>query len=396
MLKVLFINSVIDFGSTGRIVRDLSMIDDVVPKLCYGRKKIIDVSNTYKMTNLCGNAKAVLNTVFLNKNGLSNKKETLNLIKEIKDFKPDIVHIHNLHGYYINYHTLFNYLNSQNIKIIWTFHDCWPFTGYCMYFDYLGCQRFASGCDERCPANFSYPFSLFKQNIGEAYELKQRLFSNSNLQIVAPSEWMKKNVARSFLKEKNVIVINNGIDLNYFKPVCEKNERFTIILVASVWTKQKGIEELEKLIKLIEKDIDIVIVGSVRKNKRITDRCIVVRRTNSKDELAKLYSGSHLFVNLTLEDNFPTVNIESLACGTPVLTYNTGGSPEIIDEKTGIIIEKYDINRMANEINKQYVNYTFKVEDCVARSKRYSKENMLGKYSDLYKRVLKDESVLDS
>lgn len=395
-MKVLFINSVIDYGSTGRIVRDLSEINGIIPKICYGRKRTAQKQNTYKITDFCGNFLAATNTILFNKNGLSNKKETLQLLRTIDEFKPDIVHIHNLHGYYINYQILFEYLNLNGIKTIWTFHDCWPFTGYCMHFDYLGCRKFVDGCNSCCPAGFSYPFSIFKQNIDKTYELKRSLFSHSNMLIVTPSEWMKKNVLNSFLSEKEIFVINNGIDLGCFKPVCKKNDKFTIILVASIWTKQKGIYELEKLVELIEKDINVVIVGSMKRNKRITDRCKIIKRTNSKEELAKLYSSSHLFINLTLEENFPTVNIESLACGTPVLTYNTGGSPEIIDKKTGIIIDKYDINQMAKEINNQYINYTFRTTDCIERSKKYSKEIMLKKYSDLYKKVLEYESVLDS
>lgn len=387
-MRVLYINSVIDYGSTGRIIRDLSTIDEVEPLICYGRKKPLYKKNTYKITGFFGNCTAIVNTFLFNKNGLSNKRNTYELIETIKNFSPDIIHIHNIHGYYLNYQILFDFLNKAGIKTIWTFHDCWPITGYCAHFDLIKCNKYTNGCKLNCPAKFSYPFSLFKQRIPETYELKRDLFTNIDLTIVTPSKWLKSIVEKSFLKDKKIVVINNGIDLEVFSPKCNKNDKFTILLVASVWTEQKGIYELEKLISLLNPNIRINIVGKIKKNKAILKRCNVINRTNNANELASLYSSSHLFINLTLEDTFPTVNIESLACGTPVVTYNTGGSPEIIDKDTGIVIKKYDVCKMAAEINYQYENYTFNSKDCIERAKIFTRNNMLTKYLDLYKMEL--------
>lgn len=386
-MKVLYINSVTDFGSTGKIVSDLASISSVDSLIVYGRKES-SKTNSYKISNSLNTIYSMVSTILFNDETLIDKNSTARLIEKIKEFKPDIIHLHNIHGYYLNYDKLFSYLNTTNIKVVWTFHDCWPITGYCPYFDLANCNKYKNGC-KNCPIHFSYPYSIFKQNISKHYDLKNKLFNlNKNLTIVTPSKWLSSIVKESYLKDKDIRVINNGIDLSKFKSTKEKNKDFSIVFVANYWTKSKGIDELEKIIKNIDKDIKVTIVGSLKATSYLNDRCSLISRTSSVEELVDIYSSSHLFINPTLEENLPTVNIEALACGTPVITYNTGGSPEIIDKKTGKVIDKYDYVSMANEINKEHKNYTYKVDDCVNRSKLFSKEIMQENYLKLYKELL--------
>lgn len=387
-MKVLYINSVVDFGSTGNIVRQLSTIDGVEPLIVYGRKNTKNDANTYKISNDIKTLWAMGSTILFNNELILNKGNTKKLIKKIEEFKPDIIHLHNLHGYYVNYKELFEYLNTKNIKIIWTHHDCWPITGYCPHFDLIKCEKYKTHC-ENCPYGFDYPFSLFKQNLRKHFNIKKELFTNNdNLTIAVTSNWSKKKIKESFLKDENVVVINNGIKLDDFKPICNKDKEFSILFVANYWTKAKGLEDLEPIIKGINKDIKVTIVGKIKASKYLNERCVLIDRTDSKQELAKLYSKNHLFVNPTYQDVFGLVNVEALACGTPVITYNTGGCPEILNSKCGLVIEKGNTLEMINAINNLYNNYYFLLGDCINRSNDFSLERMKNSYSKLYKELI--------
>lgn len=387
-IKVCFINSVCGFGSTGRIVEDLASMEGVDGLIIYGRKSSNNCK-AYKMTSFFGNAVAAINTILFNKNGLSNKRETYKAILKIKEFNPDIIHLHNLHGYYINYEILFKFLKEYNKPVVWTLHDCWPFTGYCPYFDYIGCDRYKIECNNKCPYKFSYPFSLFKQDIKKQYYLKKELFTGLNdLTIVTPSRWLKEKADVSFLKDIKKQVIYNGIDLNIFKPSEEKNKEFTIIFVANVWTKEKGLHDIEKLLSYLDKDINIIIVGAIKASNVIKNRCMIIQQTKNKQELVNLYSKSHIFVNPTLQEAFGLVNAEALACGTPVVGYKTGAVPEIIDDNSGVIVEAGDVVEMAKTINTLKNNYYFSIENCIARAEMFSKKNMLDEFMNLYEKVM--------
>lgn len=383
--RILFINSVCGFGSTGRIVADLSKSEDYDSLICYGRKKDFANVNSYKFANFFDNAFGALGTILFDNNIKICSLATKRLIKKIEEFNPDIIHIHNLHGYYVNVVMLFDYLKKNNKPVIWTFHDCWPITGYCALSQYINCQKYSVKC-ENCPSGFSYPFSLFKQRVTKEFEIKKDIFNSlDNLTIVTPSKWLKGVIKNSFLSSQKIAVVNNGIDLTKFKKVCEKNKKFTCLAIANIWTKYRGIDELKKIAKLLDKDIDLVVVGS--QSDQVAG-AKSIEHTNSIEELVKLYSSSHVLLNPTLEDNFPTINIESLACGTPVITYRTGGSPEIIDDKTGIVVEKKEVESFARTINGLKNNYYFLSKDCIDRSKNFSKDNMIIGYRKIYESLL--------
>lgn len=385
MYKVLYINSVCGFGSTGRIVADLTKTDDYESLVCFGRKKDFADVNSFQFANFFDNALGAIRTILFDNNLNICTSATKRLIKKIKEYNPDIIHLHNIHGYYINVEMLINFLKGYGKPVVWTFHDCWPFTGYCSDAYYVNCEKYQKEC-VNCDHWFAYPFSLFKQNVTKDFNKKKELFKDfDNLTIVTPSKWLAGICNLSFLRKKRIVTVNNGIDLNDFKPSKAKNDKFTVLAVASFWTKDKGSEDLIELVKLLDKDIDVVVVGNGSDK---IEGVKAISHTNNKAELVDLYSSAHVLINPTLDDNFPSVNIESIACGTPVITYRTGGSPEIIDGKTGVVVDKGNYKAMAEVVNSLYRDYYFKPEDCVERSKRYSKEVMKKEYRKLYESLL--------
>lgn len=386
MNRIIFINSVCGFGSTGNIIVDLAESKEYDSLICFGRKKDYAEINTYKFTNILDNCIGALRTIISGNNLNICSCATKRLIKKIKKYNPDIIHLHNLHGYYVNVEMLFKFLKEYNKPVVWTLHDCWSITGYCPYFDYINCDKYKTKC-KNCPYGFSYPFSLFKQNVEEEFEEKKKLFNSlDNLTIVVPSEWLKNRVEESFITTANIQVINNGINIK--EQEITKNDKFTVLAVANYWTKEKGKDELKKIIPLLDKDIQIVIIGDLKDNDPVFNKCKLIKRIDNREALLREYSKAHVFINPTLQDNFPTVNIESISCGTPVITYNTGGSPEIINEKTGIAIDKYDYKKMASIINSLKSNYYFKISDLQNRAKEFSKEKMVSKYTSLYNSIL--------
>ena len=383
--RILFINSVCGFGSTGRIVADLSKMDEFETLVCFGRKKDYANVNSYKFSNFFDNALGAFETILFDNNLNLCNKATKRLINKIKEFNPDIIHLHNLHGYYVNIEMLFKFLKEYKKPVVWTLHDCWSFTGYCPSCELINCEKYKEKCCN-CAYGFAYPFSLFKQNVDKDFILKKELFNSiNNLTIVTPSKWMSTMVENSYLKNHRIEILNNGIHLNDFKPTKSKNSEFTVLAVSNYWSPDKGGDELNKVIPLLDKNIKVIVVGSGSDK---INNCIALKRTNNKKELIDLYSSSHILINPTLEDNFPTVNIESLACGTPVITYDTGGSPEIIDDKTGIVVKKYDYKSLAEAINNSYNNYNFDAKDCVERAKLFSSDLMVKKYGEIYESLL--------
>lgn len=383
--RILHINSVCGFGSTGNLVADLTKSTEYDSLVCFGRKKDYSRVNSYKFANIFDNCIGALRTIFFDNNLNICSGATKKLIKKIKEYNPDIIHLHNLHGYYVNVKMLFDFLKEYRKPVIWTLHDCWGVTGYCPHFESINCNKYKTKCVD-CLYGFSYPFSLFKQNVEKEFEEKKKLFNSiDNMTIITPSEWLKRIVKNSFITNADIYVINNGFDIEEQK--IEKNDKFTVIAVANYWTKEKGKDELKKVIPLLDKDIYIVIVGNLKDNDPIFKRCKLIKRISDCRQLYKEYSKAHIFINPTLQDNFPTVNIESIGCGTPVITYNTGGSPEIIDSTTGIVIDKYDYKQMANVINSIKINYYFKLSDLQNRAKMFSREKMISNYSSLYNNI---------
>lgn len=395
MPKLLQINATANWGSTGKIAEQIglcAMAHGWASYIAYGR--YCNHSKSYLLK-----VGTKLDTYFhygeqriRDNEGLCSRGATRKLIDRINDIQPDIIHLHNIHDHYINYRILFGYLNQTNIKVVWTFHDCWAFTGHCMHFVTENCERWKEKCHD-CPMKGQYPKTVIDRSESN-YLLKKELFTScKNLTIVPASYWLGNFVSDSFLKDKRIQVIHNGIDLNVFNIISPKSSnKFRILGVSSVWPKAKGIYDIFELRKMLPpEEYEIMMVGlSKNQIEELPDGIIGIERTQNVQDLVKLYNEANVLINPTYADTFPTVNLEALACGTPVITYNTGGSPEAIDEKTGIVVEQGDIVGLANSI--MYVrDNNFSSDICRKRAEQYfDKDKNFEKYIALYNELLKN------
>lgn len=398
-MKVVQINSVCGVGSTGKIAVDISkkLNDEGIENyILYG----VGDSKYENGIKFGGNLNVKthqIGTRLLGKHGFYSKKATEELIEKLKNINPDIVHLHNIHGHYLNVELLFEYLSGNKKKVIWTLHDCWSYTGHCAYYDYVDCDKWQTQC-HNCPALREYPRSLIFDRSKESFEDKKRIFNSVvDLILITPSKWLAEETKKSFLSEYPVQVINNGIDLSNFKPSMgefRKNNnlegKFMILGVAGVWERRKGLDYFIELAKKTKDDEVIVLVGlSKDQQNKLPNNIIGVSRTSSVKELAEIYTTADVFVNPTLEDNFPTTNLEALACGTPVITFDTGGSPEAVDDQTGIVVEKGDLEGLIKAV--QYIKVKWKEKNTglyLERAKRnFDKNDKFGEYVELYKYV---------
>lgn len=363
-MKILMINVTCGTGSTGKICTDLAEILSKKGhgvKIAYGRDKVPEKFKKYAIrigSDLDVNVHALKARLF-DSAGFESKNATRNFIKWVKNYDPDIIHLHNIHGYYINVEILLNYLKICNKKIIWTFHDSWAFTGHTPYCDVINCEKWKTGC-HNCALKKEYPKTFFdysKRN----WKRKKELFTNvKDMQIVTPSHWLQGLVKESFLKEYEVSVINNGINTKAFYPrnshILEDygiKNKFVILGVSSVWDHMKGLDDYLELSHLLSNECKLVLVGLTQEQVNNLPKDILgITRTESIDQLAMIYSEADVFVNLSYCENYPTVNIEALACGTPVLTYETGGSPEIVRKYGGVVVEKKNILTVKNKIDE--------------------------------------------
>lgn len=401
-MKVLLINSMSSKGSTGRIV-------DGISKLLKKDGSEVCVAYGYDgSTNPSSKMFGFKSEQFIHKclshafdmQGLGSIVATCKLINFIKNYKPDIINIHTIHGNYLNYPLLFNYLKEYDGKVVWTLHDCWTFTGHCPHFEFEGCYKWRTECHD-CPQLKMYPASDFWDGSRRNFKLKKKFFTaiKSKLTIVAVSHWLANYARQSFFKDVDVRVLHNGINFDMFKRSSElsirevlvkygiPSDKKIVLAVASPWTERKGFSDLLKISELLSGDYQMVIVGlsQIQKN-QLPDKIIGILRTESVAELANIYSASFVLVNPTYEDCFPTVNLESLICGTPIITYNTGGSPEAIDEKTGIVVEQGNYREMADAIMKlSKTDNKFSPSTCIAYAQRnFNEENALAEYIALF------------
>ena len=361
-MKILMINVVCGIRSTGRICTDLATALEAQGhkvKIAYGREEVPEQFQKYAVR--IGNALDVklhgMKSRLFDASGFGSKKVTERFIDWVKRYDPDVIHLHNIHGYYINIEVLFEYLKTCGKKIIWTLHDCWAFTGHCSYFDYAGCDKWKKEC-HNCTQKKEYPSCIGLDRSKQNYRLKRKLFTGiKNMTLVTPSQWLCDLLKESYLKHYPVKVIHNGVDTTVFKPtqsnVKEKyhcEEKSIVLGVAAIWDRRKGLSSFIRLAKILDNKYQIILVGlSKEQIQKLPDNIIGIERTNSVQELVELYSAADVFVNPTLEDNYPTTNIEAIACGTPVITYDTGGSSESA-EMYGVSVPKKDVRKLVEEI----------------------------------------------
>lgn len=405
-MKIVHINTVPN-GSTGSIMLS---IHKELQKLghesyvVWGRGRKSNSDNEIYMNDKVGVYLHVLYSRLTGKTGFASKISTKKLLKKLDEINPDIIHLHNIHGYYINIELLFNYIKNKKIKVIWTLHDCWPFTGHCTHYAYENCLKWQDKCDN-CPLKESYPKSLLDASKNN-YIMKKKLFTSvDNMILITPSKWLKDQVDKSFLKKYNSIVINNGIDTKVFKKKESKrfrlkyniDEKIILLGIASPWVEKKGLKDLLMLNSIMDKEkFKLVLVGlSEKQVKELPDDIIKIKRTSNVEELVDIYNESDYLINPTYEDNYPTINIESIACGTPVITYDTGGSPEIIMNNSNGIVVKKTSNHFCKEnvmslldiINNAKINKNNMKHVCLLD---IDKNNMINKYLNIYEKMVGD------
>lgn len=398
-MKIVQVNTVCGSGSVGRIVVDLYKIAEDAGMEClaaYGRGTAPAGISGYLIGSRTDFYCHVLRNFFRGESGFGSKGATERFIKWLKTQKPDVIHLHNIHGFYLQVERLFAYLKETEVKVIWTLHDCWPFTGHCAYFDYAGCGKWKEGCHHCAQHVRAYPYAIFRDNSKQAYLDKKRAFTGvKNLIVVTPSEWLERLVKQSFLREYDVRVIPNGIDLSVFKPTEYQGnlilpDKRVVLGVANVWEARKGLPYFEKLAEKLPSEYQLVLVGlSAKQQKTLAgkykrERLVPLTRTKDAVELAALYTKADVYVNLTLEDNFPTTNLEALACGTPVVTFDTGGSPEALHAGCGRIVPQKDVERVMEAV-KELVRGRKPVEECQRQALLYGKEKRFEEYLALYR-----------
>ncbi len=398
-MKVAYINSVAGFGSTGRIVWQLASLPDVQGKIYYGRKENKTDAETYRITGRIGNGFHILGTFASGRHGFYNASETMKMIEDMKKFDPDIIHLHNLHGFYLDVKTLMNYLSTCGKPVIWTMHDCWAFTGHCAHYEGIGCDKWKTGCHD-CRGLNKYPYTFNGLNVKRNYEEKKQLFNSfaeGQLTIAAPSDWLREQIGMSFLKEQKVITVHNGIDPEKFRYTDSsfrtdhhlENKRI-LLAVASVWYREKGLNDLVELSGKLDGDSVLVIVGVSKKQSRLFDEkhTVCIQRTEDIQELCGIYSTADYLLNPTYEDTFPTVNLEAQACGCPVITYRTGGSTETVTEETGAVTEEKNCASMLKTLASLPARKTEEMRNaCRENAGKYGLQTMLCAYDELYKTV---------
>lgn len=390
-MKIAQINTVCGNGSVGRITVDIYHAlkkSGHEGKIYYGRRTAPEDVNAERFGSDLSMGTHVLRTFFTGTHGFGSVGQTKRLVESLKDYDPDLIHLHNLHGFYLNVEILFDYLKQCGKPIVWTLHDCWAFTGHCAYFDYVGCDRWKNGC-QSCPQyRDSYPYALFKDGSRENFARKEGVFQKvPGMTIVTPSRWLGDLVKESFLGEYPVRVIPNGIDLERFIPKPrEERTKHLVLGVANVWDRRKGLEYLKELYGMLDRErYEIAVVGVSKKQiKELPEGMKGIEHTKNVEELAQLYAEASVYVNPTLEDNFPTTNLEALACGTPIVTFATGGSVESVDESCGRVVPKKDMEALYRAVTELCEKRESMRAACRERALLYNKYERFGEYLNLY------------
>lgn len=399
-MKIAEINSVC-FGSTGTIMHGVAQkaIENGHEVKCFvpntksnaeKRKQDVLFGNFYlrNFSRQIAYRTGFHNFLFLN--------STLSLLSKLEKFNPDIIHLHNLHENFINIPILFGYLGRKNIRVIWTLHDCWSFTGHCPYYDAAKCKKWMTQCRE-CPIYKEYPVCLVDDSY-QMYITKRKFFNKlSDLTLVPVSYWLEGELRKSYLRNNDIVTIHNGINLDVFKPnsnysIVKKykldNEKY-VLGVAGFWTERKGLKDFIKLSGMLPSKVKLVLVGLGNDQIQNLPRNIIgIQQTDSQTELAALYTSAELYLNLTYEDNYPTTNMEAMACGTPVLTYRTGGSIEAVSDRTGWIVNQGDLASVIEIINKlSGFGKASMQSDCLDRSaKDFDMHKQYEKYLELFEK----------
>ena len=397
-MRVLQINSFFSVGGPPRIVKGI--YDTLIEQghdcvVAAGRENPIEGMKIIKIGTPINKYLHLFMSRVFDAQGLSSKIATRRLLKKIDDYNPDIIHLHNLHGYYINIEILFDYLKRVNKPVVWTLHDCWAFTGHCSHFDYIKCEKWKTGCFE-CPQKKEYPTCNVFDNSRRNYEKKKNAFSGiKNLAIVTPSKWLGGKVKESFLGQYHIEVIPNGIDLNLFRPVESEfknqysiEDKIVVLGVAQNWSVKKGLYDFIELSKKIDEQFQIVLVGLTGDQIKALPRNIIgIGRTNSADELAKIYSAADIFLNPSVEETMGLTTVEALACGTPAIVSSATAVPEVIDETCGLIVNNGYYETIIYAIETNFLDADI-MKNCRKKAESFDCSKRYMEYIDMYRNLL--------
>lgn len=362
MKKLLQINPVIkENTSTGKIMRTLGELAQAAgweSYVAYSRARDGVPPHSSRLVPVGNKADLLLHWVatrLFDAHGLASRLATRRFVARLRELNPDVIHIHNIHGYFLNYKILSRALAQMGKPVVWTVHDCWLYTGHCYHYASAGCERWKTGC-HHCPQKKAFPASRLLDRSRRNWEDKKKAFcSIPGLTLVTVSRWMKGEIAQSFLGRVRCEVIHNGIDLDTFRPSPSAETALAYgtyyLAVASIWLPEKGLQDLEKLSSVLDADERLVVVGKRPSGHRFPRNVVCLERTADAAALAALYTEAVALVNPTWQDNYPTVNMEAIACGTPVVSYRTGGSPESITPQTGRVVEQGDVEGLAEALH---------------------------------------------
>lgn len=398
-MKVLEINSVCGIRSTGRICTDIADLLEESGDTCrigYGRSEVPD---RYRQIAVPVSGKGAvlrhaLGSRLFDNTGFYSAAATRKFLEWVDRYQPDLIHLHNIHGYYIHIELLFRYLKEKNLPVVWTLHDCWAFTGHCSHFAVRGCEKWKSGC-HTCPQRGAYPASMLVDNSRKNYLRKKELFGGlKRMQIVTPSNWLGSCVADSFLGEYPVTTIYNGIDLSVFRPTesdfVQKHGlqgKKIILGVASAWSEKKGLDGFITLSRLLGEEYRVVLVGlTPGQMEQLPDTVLGIERTNSIRELAQIYTAAYVHVSMSQEETMGLTVIEANACGTPVIVFDRTALPEIVTSQTGRVLTECTAEAVARTLAE--TDFSGYAEACIAHARRFEKKNMYSRYIDLYRSMM--------
>lgn len=404
MPTILQINPTANSASTGRIAEQIGQLAIEAgwnSYIAYGRSCNASQSTLIRIGGKKDTYIHGLSSLFFDNHGLSSKSATKAFVERINTISPDIIHLHNIHGYYINYKMLFEYLEAINIPVVWTLHDCWAYTGHCSHYSDIDCQKWQTQC-EKCPKKHNYPKALFLDRSTHNYQTKKDCFNSiKNLTLVPVSHWLEDEVKKSFLANHRVHCILNGVDVNQFHPYEDRlglkqkwglEDKLVLLGVATAWGPRKGWNDYIRLSQTLPDNCQIVMVGVTRKQaKELPSAIRVIPRTDNVGELAELYSLVDVVLNLSDEESFGLTTAEGFACGTPSIVYNCTASPELITNETGFVVKKGDLKAVSDCISKIQVKgkevYSNACRDRAVTY--YDKNKNYQQYVELYNELIK-------
>lgn len=403
-MKLLQINVDANNGSNGSIAQELgkeALRRGWESYIAYGRRSVPSESTLIRIGNdLDVKIHGIQSRLFDN-HGLASKSATRQFLKSVDEIRPNLIHLHNIHGYYLNYKLLFEYFKEKNIPIVWTFHDCWPFTGHCGYFESVQCEKWKTGCHS-CELRKFYPKSLFLDRSSRNYRLKKSLFTSINsLHITTVSKWLMSKVRDSFFRDYPISTVYNFVNEKIFSPNVERinrcdyglDDRKILIGAAANWVPSKGIPDFNALADSLSDKYQIVMVGVTEDvKKQISPNVHCLARVERPQLLAALYAEADILLNLSRQETFGMTTLEAMACGTPGISYNNTACPEVLSNDTGVIVPTGNIKAVeeAIELIEKKGKNSFK-DNCVARANTiFSKNNIISQYFDVYDKALSE------